>query len=263
MISGVVSLICTMLLLIDADSLIWKAALSSIKSFGSQTFNDVEGAIKSFRGRLEVILRLVENPEYILCYSSGKSFRVNIDPSYKDHRPPPPPIVPIVKQEVYSLFGGIQWPGLEADDIVGIHHNPFPLSASETTVVYSEDKDLQQLSGLYLSRTGGIMFRTPDEAYRSFYTQVLIGDPADGYSGCPGIGPKKAAMLLQDAPRHILWDIICHTFESRGLTEADAIKQAKLAWILKFHPSGCYGFEVPIRKSEKLDWSKLHNGPTK
>jgi DNA polymerase-1 len=246
-----------MILLVDADSLFWKAALAATQTWDGSTVGDLGVALRGFEGRLHTVFDAAGTNDHILCYTYGRSFRKDLAESYKAHRPKPPEFIGVVKRAVIERFGGIMFPGLEGDDVVGMHHNPFPMVPSETTVVYSEDKDLKQLSGLYLSLDNGIQFRTPDEALRFFYMQVLIGDAADGYPGCPGIGPKKAHMLLDGASREQLWDIVCLTFESKGLTEEHAILQARMAWILKWNNGGPMSFVVPKRMSNKLDWSKL------
>jgi DNA polymerase-1 len=246
-----------MLLLVDADSIFWKAALGATRDFDGQKIEDLEAAVKSFEGRLGSILDSSPTKDYVLCYSGGRSFRVQIDPTYKAHRPKPPEFIGHVKNAVIKRWGGLMFPGLEGDDLVGMHHEPFALSADNSTLVYSEDKDLKQLAGNYLDVNHGVRFRTPDEAMRFFYMQVLIGDAADGYPGCPGIGPKKAEILLGTATRFQFWDIVCMTYERLGFTEEDAIKQAHLAWILKWNNGGPYHFIPPKRMSNKLDWSKL------
>lgn len=246
-----------MILIVDADSLCWKAALAATSTWVDTKVCDLEAALRGFEGRLTNILTAANTDDYVLCYTYGRSFRKDIVESYKSHRPKPPEFIGTVKRAVVDRFGGLMFPGLEGDDLVGIHHNPFPMIPSETTVVYSEDKDLKQLSGLYLSLTNGIQFRTPDEALRFFYMQVLIGDATDGYPGCPGIGPKIAHRLFNGASREQLWDITCLTFESKGLTEEDAIVQAQMAWILKWNNGGPMSFVPPKRLSNKLDWSKL------
>src|SRR5690606_15306825 len=72
-----------------------------------------------------------------------------------------------------------------------------------------------------------------EEADRYFYMQVLTGDPTDGYSGCPGIGPKRAERLLDGVGLEDMWSVIVETYEAKGLTEEDALQQARVARILR------------------------------
>ena len=63
--------------------------------------------------------------------------------------------------------------------------------------------------------------------------QVLTGDSTDGYSGCPGIGPKRAGGILSKVKNEQYWPAIVETYEAAGCTEEDAIRNLRLANILK------------------------------
>tara|TARA_R100000700_G_C3130555_1_gene115965 strand:- start:592 stop:885 length:294 start_codon:yes stop_codon:yes gene_type:complete len=59
--------------------------------------------------------------------------------------------------------------------------------------------------------------------------QTLVGDATDNYKGCPGVGPKKATEILEEPT----WDSVVKAFEKAGLTEEDALVQARVARILR------------------------------
>ena len=66
--------------------------------------------------------------------------------------------------------------------------------------------------------------------------QTLVGDPTDGYSGCPKCGQKKAKELLPPVIKwheDEVWKIIVSTYRKQGLGEADALKNARMARILR------------------------------
>jgi DNA polymerase-1 len=73
--------------------------------------------------------------------------------------------------------------------------------------------------------------------------QVLTGDTCDGYSGCPGIGKKKAEKILNEAidsysgdfvtKEEFIWSFIIPAYLSKGLSEEDALTQARVARILR------------------------------
>lgn len=65
-----------------------------------------------------------------------------------------------------------------------------------------------------------------------FFIQTMAGDATDGYSGVPGIGVKRAAELLEK--EGATWPTVVAAFEKAGLTEEDALKNARLARILRF-----------------------------
>ena len=59
----------------------------------------------------------------------------------------------------------------------------------------------------------------------------MAGDPTDGYSGCPGIGVKKATAIIEK--KDFKWESVCQTFRERGLSDDDALLNARLAKILQ------------------------------
>lgn len=100
-----------------------------------------------------------------------------------------------IRQHLIDKHGAIQTEGQEADDILGIQ-----MSANPDSVCVSFDKDLLQIPGLHydwVKKTEvGI---TPKQGAINFWTQVLTGDPVDNVPGIEGIGPKKAAAILNGA----------------------------------------------------------------
>jgi DNA polymerase-1 len=75
--------------------------------------------------------------------------------------------------------------------------------------------------------------------------QTLTGDATDGYKGCPGMGPKKAASLLDKALSTadgtalkpcvgVWWPAVAQAYAKQGLTEEHALTQARLARILRW-----------------------------
>ena len=52
----------------------------------------------------------------------------------------------------------------------------------------------------------------------------------DGYSGCPGIGIKRATTIFEN--KGYSWKTVVEAFEEKGFTESDALVNARLARIL-------------------------------
>jgi len=63
--------------------------------------------------------------------------------------------------------------------------------------------------------------------------QTLMGDAVDGYKGCKGIGKIKANRLLDNTPQKNWWRMVVKTYEAAGMTEGDALVQARVARILR------------------------------
>ncbi len=99
------------------------------------------------------------------------------------------------------------------------------------------DKDLNQAQGAHYNYTKLNAYQvSQEEADYMFYLQTLTGDTSDGYKGCPGIGPKKAEKILQDLDltnEREVWEAIIATYSDKGLTEEDALVQARVARMLR------------------------------
>jgi DNA polymerase-1 len=113
---------------------------------------------------------------------------------------------------------------LEADDAMGIYATQHP-----GNIIVSPDKDMKQIPGkLYnLESTQNI---TAEEGGRWHLIQTLAGDQTDGYSGVPGIGVKRAETLFNK--EGYSWATVVKAFTDKGLTEEDALLNARLARIL-------------------------------
>jgi 5'-3' exonuclease len=151
-------------------------------------------------------------PHVAICCDSGRSFRHDITATYKANRPEhDEPLRHQITLACEQLAGdGFPiWSvkGFEADDLIASACQQ-ALGVPETTVlIVTADKDLLQLVGPRVRamsvRDGGIADEavvktkfgvTPDQI-RDFLT--LVGDTSDNIKGAAGIGPKKAAELLQ------------------------------------------------------------------
>jgi DNA polymerase-1 len=97
-------------------------------------------------------------------------------------------------------------------------------------IIVSDDKDLKTIPGR-LYRQGVLHEITMDQANLCWLSQTLTGDPADGYKGCPGVGEVKAKAILSKPGGR--WENVKQAFLKAGLTESDAVLQARLARILR------------------------------
>ena len=146
----------------------------------------------------------------VIFDAGRKTFRNEIFPAYKAHRPPPPPeLVPqfALIREATKAYGlpSVEAPGFEADDLIAAYAKAAVARGMEVRIV-SSDKDLMQLI-----RAGVEMFDplkaipigaeevlkkfgvTPDKVVD---VQALAGDSTDNIPGVPGIGVKTAAELI-------------------------------------------------------------------
>lgn len=130
-------------------------------------------------------------------FLSGKrenNFRFKVNSEYKANRVD---MVRPIHLEATKEFLVTHWQAqvcqdYEADDGMGIEQR------EQGTVICSIDKDLLQVPGLHYNFVKKITtIITQDEGLKRFYTQVLTGDRTDNVFGLQGIGPVKAAKLLE------------------------------------------------------------------
>lgn len=183
-----------MLALIDSDTPLFAAALSAE--------GDSEPWIATSRldRTIENILLGAGCTSYKLFVSGKDNFRKEIDPNYKANRiQPTPKWREVCKQHLINKWGAIEAHGCEADDYCGIYQ-------TKDTIICGIDKDLLQIPGHHFQWEivrGGEVVRPSQfievseiDGYRNFYKQVLTGDTSDNIIGIHGIGPKKAAKLI-------------------------------------------------------------------
>ncbi|CAA7613088.1 DNA polymerase I [Candidatus Terasakiella magnetica] len=144
--------------------------------------------------------------------TSRRTFRNEIYPDYKAHRPPAPeelvPQFPLVREATRAFdVCCIELEGFEADDLIATYARHARDGGAKVTIV-SSDKDLMQLV-----RDGVEMFDPMKnraigtaEVFEKFGVapdkvvdvQALCGDASDNVPGVPGIGVKTAAQLITE-----------------------------------------------------------------
>ena len=117
---------------------------------------------------------------------------------------------------------------LEADDSLGIDATRY---ASTDNVLVSPDKDMRQIPGILWDMTNDVEEITKEDGDRWHLIQALAGDATDGYSGCPGIGVKRASDILNKHKDP--WSAVCKAYQDKGLSDDDALMNARLAKILQ------------------------------
>ncbi|MFI4971124.1 MAG: hypothetical protein ACHP7H_00475 [Hyphomicrobiales bacterium] len=186
---------------------------------------------------LERIFERFDTNNHYLCFSSPPNFRFSVDPTYKNNRANSrkPLCYVQMREDVEKDYRCKAFPGLEADDVMGIIAT---MPGKGQRIIVSQDKDMQTIP-THVWRHGDLLNVSEAEADRYHMFQTLVGDTSDGYKGCPGVGKVKAEQLLEDIytnkdGKTNAWDIVVKSFENAGLTEDDALVQARLARILRW-----------------------------
>lgn len=202
------------LFLLDAYALIYRSYYAFINNprINSKGLNT--SAIMGFCNTLNEVLTK-ENPTYIgVAFDHGQTFRNEAFPAYKAQREATPEdikkAVPIIKQilEAYHILS-LQVDGFEADDIIGTLAMKSGKKGIDTYML-TPDKDYGQLVRenvfMYRPRHGGGYETLGEKEICDKYNittplQVidllaLMGDSADNFPGCPGVGEKTASKLI-------------------------------------------------------------------
>jgi DNA polymerase-1 len=165
-------------------------------------------------GFTRMLMKLAEDAdaEYIAVIfdRARKTFRNDIYPDYKAHRPDPPdelvPQFALVREATEALnVARIEMEGYEADDLIATYARLARAKGAEVTIV-SSDKDLMQLVGDRVQMYDAVKERRigVEEVKEKFGVgpdkvidvQALAGDSSDNVPGVPGIGVKTAAQLI-------------------------------------------------------------------
>ena len=220
-----------MKILCDADFIVYKAcaAAETEVDFGNDvilvtsSFRDAYSATKRELTKLQN--KLGSFSDIILFFSDSVNFRKKILPEYKGHRNRKKPcgykrVINALKDEYKVIIK----PTLEADDSMGIYSTKYP-----GNIIASPDKDMRQIPG-QLYNFDETFTIEPNAGATWHLIQCLSGDQTDGYGGVPGIGVKRAATLFDK--EGYSWKTAVKAFTDKGLTEEDALLNARLAKIL-------------------------------
>ncbi|MCR5817739.1 MAG: DNA polymerase I [Prevotella sp.] len=206
------------LFLLDAYALIYRSYYAFIKNprINSKGLNT--SAIIGFVNTLQEVLEK-EKPTHIgVAFDPhGPTFRSEAYPAYKAQREATPEdirrAIPIIKEllEAYQI-SVIQVDGFEADDVIGTLATKLSGEKDLEVFMLTPDKDYGQLVSdnvkIFRPRHGG-GYETmgPAEVCEKYGIKktaqvidllALMGDSADNFPGCPGVGEKTAVKLINE-----------------------------------------------------------------
>lgn len=174
---------------IDADIVCFRCAAASENE-------PEEVAIQRCDSLMYDILQATDATTYTAWLSGGFNERKRIDPSYKANREgkPDPKYRETLKAYLITNWAAKLTDGIEADDALGIEQCSYEFGAS---TIASIDKDLMQIPGFhynFVKKTYETVSAL--DGLRSFYRGLIIGDIADNIVGIRGLGPVKAARIV-------------------------------------------------------------------
>jgi DNA polymerase-1 len=199
------------LILVDGSGYIFRAyhALPPMTRPDGTPVNAVFG----FTNMLSQFLLRHAASHIAVVFDAGRNtFRNQIYPNYKAHRPDPPPeLVPQfgLIRDATDAFGvaRVEQEGFEADDLIAAYAKAFEATGGHVTIV-SSDKDLMQLIRPAVQmldpmkqkplRAPEVMEKFGVAPEKVVDVQALAGDATDNVPGVPGIGIKTAAQLITE-----------------------------------------------------------------
>jgi DNA polymerase-1 len=260
-------------LLLDADVPAYRFACKGAVTFD---WDDVEGehvespsleyATDNMLQHINDLKDRLDAHRVVLCFSDkyrSANWRYDVLPSYKSNRTAKskPKLYWKLEEILAEHFPFSRKPGLEGDDVLGILATNNRIIKGRK-IIATIDKDLKTIPRRILKGSDNALLHLPkygegevtepteQEADHYWMYQTLIGDTTDGYNGCPGIGPVKAKKALgepEDGCIEVWWPIVVEVYKSKGLTEADALMQARVARI-------CRAEDYDYRNKRALPW---------
>mgnify|MGYP006326222887 FL=1 len=220
------------LFLFDAYAIIFRSYYAFIKrpTINSKGLNT--SAILGFCNTLKEIMEK-EHPDYLgVAFDHGKTFRHEAFPAYKAQRQETPEDIKLSVPYIQHILKAMNIPvltadGFEADDVIGTLATKAGKEGIETYML-TPDKDYGQIIQpnvyMYRPRHGGGYDKIGEKEVEEKYgikspAQVidllaLMGDSADNYPGCPGVGEKTAVKLINTFGS--VDNLLLHTSELKG-----------------------------------------------
>ncbi len=200
--------------LIDGSGVIFRAYFAGMGQRGRQMTRSDGTPTNAVYIYTRILLKLIEDTEAdyvaVIFDKARKTFRNDIYPEYKAHRPDAPedlvPQFALVREATEAMgIPGIEMANYEADDLIATYAKQAAAEGMDVTIV-TADKDLMQLVDERISIWDGVKDRTIREAEviekfgvspnRVIDVQALAGDSTDNVPGVQGIGIKTAAELI-------------------------------------------------------------------
>lgn len=255
-------------LLIDGDVIAYQVAFTNQTDidWGDETTSTILTEERACAAIDQEVARLLEHlkaDDAILCLTDGANFRMEVLPSYKSNRKEVarPLLLPAMRKHILDNHKSYLRPTLEGDDCMGILATHPTLIKGEKVIV-SIDKDMKTIPTKVYNPNhdeDGIVDITEEVANWWHLFQTITGDTTDGYKGCPNAGKVKAEELLANPyilvpyeyeytkgskkgtteirwtkePTDDVWTAIVSLYAQQGLTEEDALAQARVARILR------------------------------
>ncbi len=258
------------LLLVDGSSYLYRAfhALPDLRNRAGEPTNAIKGVLSMLHK-----LRKDYAADYIACVfdAKGKTFRDDLYPEYKAHRPPMPDDLRSQIEPLHEAIRAEGWPlviidGVEADDVIGtlVRH---ATQKGICSIVSTGDKDMAQLVDDHVTLVNTMSEETLDPAgvaakfgvppERIIDYLTLVGDAVDNVPGVAKCGPKTAVKWLGEYGT--LDNLLAHADEIKGVVgdnlraARDWLPQARVLITIKCDVALPFDFDDLVLKPRELD----------
>ncbi|HEX9194401.1 MAG TPA: 5'-3' exonuclease H3TH domain-containing protein, partial [Azonexus sp.] len=254
----------------DGSSYLYRAfhALPDLRNSAGEPTNAIKGVLSMLHK-----LRKDYAADYIACVfdAKGKTFRDELYPAYKEHRPPMPDDLASQIEPLHEAIRAEGWPlvvidGVEADDVIGtlVRH---ATQKGIRSVVSTGDKDMAQLVDDHVTLVNTMSaetldvpgvsakFGVPPERIIDYLT--LVGDAVDNVPGVAKCGPKTAVKWLTEYGT--LDDLVAHADEIKGVVgdnlraARDWLPQARVLITIKTDVALPFDFEDLVLKPRDIE----------
>ena len=216
------------MLLVDGSSYLYRAyhALPDLRNAKGEPTGALYGVVSMLR-------RLLQDykADYAACVfdAKGGTFRDEIFPDYKGHRPDMPDDLRTQIEPIHKVVAALGWPviavsGVEADDVIGTLAKR-ATALGVHTIISTGDKDLAQLVNEHVELVNtmsgektdveGVMRRFGVRPDQIIDFLMLTGDSVDNIPGVEKVGPKTAAKWL--SAYDSLDNLVAHAHEIKGV----------------------------------------------
>ncbi|MEW6590190.1 MAG: DNA polymerase I [Pseudomonadota bacterium] len=258
------------LLLVDGSSYLYRAfhALPDLRNAAGEPTNAIKGVLAMLHK-----LRRDHAADYIACVfdAKGKTFRDDLYPEYKAHRPPMPDDLASQIAPLHAAIRAEGWPlvivdGVEADDVIGtlVRHAK---QKGIRSIVSTGDKDMAQLVDDHVTLVNTMSEETLDPAgvaakfgvppERIVDYLALVGDAVDNVPGVAKCGPKTAVKWLDEYGS--LDDLLAHADAVKGVVgdnlraARDWLPQARVLVTIKTDVELPFDFDDLVLKPRDID----------
>lgn len=213
--------------LVDGDVLCYRAAFACKDDSASMARYTIDSIVTTALLSCDTYDREYDSWQIYLTGSTNFRNKIAKTAVYKGNRTQPKPQhLPVVRKHLLTEWKAVLSKGEEADDSIAIEATRL----NHECCIISIDKDFMQVPcHIFNPVKREHHFIEPFDGLRNFYKQILTGDAVDNIIGLHGIGPVKAAKLLEDCTtEQQMYEACVEAYEGN---EERVIENGQLLWL--------------------------------